>query len=236
MADDSTSAPLGDVGPELMPRDDVFDLLRGLAALTGSAVIAGAAEVVVKHPGARLSVALNHKQVASKAWLVDRLARTLDRPVQHALIVGGWIGTLSAMLAERLGNRIGTLTSLDIDPSCAPAALTLNRALAEAGRFRAVTADMHGIDLATLSAGAPPIDLVVNTSCEHIPNVRAWLDGLPRGITVVLQSNDYFAVPEHVSCVPDLAAFQQQARLSRVLLADAIALRKYTRFMLIGQV
>lgn len=236
MADDSTSAQQGHGSPETMLRDDVFDLLRGLAALTGSAVIAGAADVVVKHPDARLSVALNHKQVASKAWLVDRLARTLDRRIEHALIVGGWIGTLSAMLAERLGDRIGTLTSLDIDPSCAPVSLTLNRMIADAGRFRAVTADMHGIDLASLAAGAPPIDLVVNTSCEHIPDVRAWLDSLPRGMTVVLQSNNYFSVPEHVSSVPDLATFERQARLAKVLLADALPLKKYTRFMLIGHV
>jgi len=236
MADDSTSAPEGHGSPELMLRDDVFDLLRGLAALTGSAVIAGAAEVLVKHADARLSVALNHKQVASKAWLVDSLARTLDRRIEHVLIVGGWIGTLSAMLAERLGDRIGTLTSLDIDPSCAPVALILNRKLAESGRFRAVTADMHGIDLASLAAGSSPIDLVVNTSCEHIPDVRAWLDVLPRGMTVVLQSNNYFAVPEHVSSVPDLATFERQARLTKVLLADALPLKKYTRFMLIGRV
>lgn len=236
MADDNTSVPQAEAGPDLMLRDDVFDLLRGLAALTGSALIAGAADVVVAHPDARLSVALNHKQVASKAWLVDRLSGTLDRPVAHALIVGGWIGTLSAMLAERLGTSIGTLTSLDIDPSCAPVAMTLNRKLSAAGRFRAVTADMHGIDLAALARSAPPIDLVINTSCEHIPDVRAWLDGLPRGMKVVLQSNNYFAVPEHVSSVPDLATFERQARLSRVLLADKLALKKYTRFMLIGQV
>lgn len=236
MDDDSTSGPQHAVAPDAMPRDDVFDLLRGLAALTGSAVIAGAAEVVVKHPAARLSVALNHKQVASKIWLVDRLSRTLTRPVAHALIVGGWIGTLSALLAERLGDRIGTLTSLDIEASCAPVALTLNRKLADAGRFRAVTADMHGIDLSALASDAPPVDLVINTSCEHIPSLRAWLDGLPPGMTVVLQSNNYFEIPEHISSVPDLAAFERQAQLAELLLADALPLKKYTRFMLIGRV
>ena len=47
-------------------------------------------------------------------------------------------------------------------------------------------------------------DLVINTSCEHLPDVRGWLDRLPAGMPVVLQSNDYFAEPEHTNCVASL--------------------------------
>ena len=222
--------------PAVLPVDDVFDLLRGVAALTGSRLVADIAETLTRHPGAPLANALNHKQVACKSWLVDALAAATDRRFEHILIAGGWLGALSAMLLDRLGDRIGHITTLDIDPLCKSVAETLNRHALKAGRFRAVTADMLTADLAALADGRGPIDSVINTSCEHLPDVRAWLNRLPRGLAVVLQSNDYFSEPGHVSSVADLDAFVAQAALSQVDIADALHLKNYTRFMLIGRV
>ena len=50
----------------------------------------------------------------------------------------------------------------------------LNAALSEI--LRALLAeDGHDVDAAVMAKhGIAPIDLVVNTSCEHIPDVRAW--------------------------------------------------------------
>jgi hypothetical protein len=42
-------------------------------------------------------------------------------------------------------------------------------------------------------------------------------------------------VPEHVNCVRDLAEFRAQAPMRETLFAGARALRRYTRFMLIGR-
>ena len=36
-------------------------------------------------------------------------------------------------------------------------------------------------------------DLVINTSCEHLPDFDRWWKRIPAGQQVVLQSNDYFA-------------------------------------------
>ena len=63
-------------------------------------------------------------------------------------------------------------------------------------------------------SGAP--DLVVNTSCEHIADVRGWLDLLPAGTRVLLQSNDYFAEPTHINCVASLEEFAGLAGLGDV--------------------
>ena len=46
-----------------------------------------------------------------------------------------------------------------------------------------------------------------------------------------MQSNDYFAVREHVNCVPDLAAFRAQAPLSIVQFTGQKQMRRYVRFM-----
>ena len=114
-------------------------------------------------------------------------------------------------------------------PAVEAVANTLNRSAAQ--RFRAVTADMYALDY---GGGAP--DLVVNTSCEHIADVRGWLDLLPAGTRVLLQSNDYFAEPTHVNCVASLEEFQAMAGLADMRFAGALPQKKYTRFMLIGQV
>jgi len=53
--------------------DAVFDLLRGLAALTGSPIVGDLARLVGAAPRADLSIAFNHKQIGSKFWLRDAL-------------------------------------------------------------------------------------------------------------------------------------------------------------------
>lgn len=37
-------------------------------------------------------------------------------------------------------------------------------------------------------------DIVINTSCEHIPDVDKWLSLVPAGTMVVLQSNNFLQV------------------------------------------
>jgi hypothetical protein len=91
---------------------------------------------------------------------------------------------------------------------------------------------MMAVDFATQS---PAPGLVINTSCEHLADVPGWLATLPKGLPLVLQSNDYVREPDHRSCVPSLDAFREQAGLSEVWFAGARPAKNYTRFMLIGR-
>lgn len=210
-------------------REHAFDLTRGIAAYSGSELIAGLARVIAKHPNADVGNAFNHKQVACKMWARDRLFDSYGGRFGGIWVLGGWYGVLAAMLFEDKRFEIGAIDSIDIDAQVAAVANTLNRSAAE--RFRVVTADMYGLDY---RRGTP--DLVVNTSCEHIADVRGWLDLLPAGTRVLLQSNDYFAEPTHVNCVGSLEEFEKMAALKDVRFAGALPQKKYTRFMLIGQV
>jgi hypothetical protein len=210
-------------------RDRTFDLTRGIAAYSGSGLVGGLARVVAKHPEANISNAFNHKQVACKMWARDRLFDSLGGTFRHAAILGGWYGVLAAMLLEDPRFSIGTLESIDIDPAVAAVAETLNRGAN--GRFRAVTADMYAIDYARLGA-----ELIVNTSCEHIADLGAWLALLPKGTSVLLQSNDYFSEPTHISCVESVEAFAALADLAELRFSGTLPMKKYNRFMLIGQV
>jgi len=210
-------------------REHAFDLTRGIAAYSGSELIASLARVIAKHPEADIATAFNHKQVACKMWARDELFAAYGPIFRRIWVLGGWYGVLAAMLFEDKRFDIGVVENIDLDPSVEAVGRTLNR---EAGnRFRAVTEDMYKLDYA---AGSP--DLVVNTSCEHIADVRGWLDMLPRGTRVLLQSNDYFAEPTHINCVASLDEFKALTRLADIRFAGALPQKKYTRFMLIGSV
>lgn len=216
---------------QLAEAERIFDLLRGVSALTRSDLVADLAHAVADHPEAALSVAFNHKQIASKTWLRDALFDTLGGTFQSIWVLGGWYGVLAALLHDDPRYAIDRIVSFDIDPACAPVAETLNRRSLAAGRFEARTAAMETLDY----AGPDAPDLVICTSCEHIVDLRAALARMPLGTQLVLQSNDYRREPDHVSCVDSVEAFRLQADLGTVLFEDALPTRNYTRFMLIGR-
>ena len=209
--------------------DSAFDLMRGVAAYTGSPLMKGLADVLGKHPDADLGNAFNHKQIGSKMWARDSLHEALGGKLGKIVLLGGWYGILAAILFDDRRFDIGEITSYDIDRDVGAVAETMNRAWSD--RFSAVTADMYALDYAALGA-----DLVINTSCEHIADLRGWLALLPKGSRVMLQSNDYFSEPTHINCVPSLEAFVAQAGLSTLDFSGSLKMKKYTRFMLIGTV
>lgn len=210
-------------------REHAFDLTRGIAAYSGSELIASLARVIAKHPEADIATAFNHKQVACKMWARDELFDAYGAKFGRVWVLGGWYGVLAAMLFEDKRFDIGLIENIDIDPSVEAVAYTLNRVAG--ARFQAVTQDMYKLDY---TASMP--DLVVNTSCEHIADVRGWLNMLPKGTRVLLQSNDYFAEPTHINCVASLDEFRAMTQLADIRFAGALPQKKYTRFMLIGSV
>lgn len=215
--------------PPMHSHDDAFDLMRGIAAYTSSPLMAGLAEVIARHPEADLANAFNHKQVGCKIWGRQALFETLGGKFRRIAIMGGWYGVLAGMFFDDPRFDIAAIDSFDIDPHVGAVAETLNGAWKD--RFRALTADMYALPYAELGA-----DLIINTSCEHIADLPAWLALLPRGSRVMLQSNDYFSEPTHVNCVETLEAFVAQAKLGSVAYAGSLPMKKYTRFMLIGAV
>jgi len=214
------------------PPDAFYDILRGVAALTGNGVVADLARLVADGMPQDLWIAFNHKQIGSKRWLVDALADVLPTPQGPVWVLGAWYGVLGALLLADERLALPSVVSVDLDPACAPVAERLNRRHLATGRFRALTADMTTLDFA---AQTPAPGLVINTSCEHLADVPGWLSTLPRGLPLLLQSNDYVREPDHRSCVASLEAFQAQACLSETLFAGALPTKNYTRFMLIGR-
>ena len=112
-------------------------------------------------------------------------------------------------------------------------------------KFKATTQDILDIDYnnfcyKSIRSNGSKCDLVdtadtiINTSCEHILDFANWYDKIPKGKLVVLQSNDFIDVDEHVNCVKDSLHFEQMAPLSKVLFTGELDIEKYTRYMRIG--
>ncbi|WP_331377169.1 class I SAM-dependent methyltransferase [Sinorhizobium chiapasense] len=209
--------------------ENAYDLVRGIAAYSGSAVVAGIGRVIARHRDADIANAFNYKQVGCKIWARDKLLESAGSTFDRIAVLGGWYGVLPAMLFEDTRFNIGAIDSYDIDPAVEEVARTLNSAHGD--RFRAITADMYALDYRAIGA-----DLIVNTSCEHIGDLKLWLELIPSGTRVLLQSNDYFSEPTHISCVSSLEEFQTQAGLATLDFAGALPMKKYNRFMLIGTV
>lgn len=167
-------------------------------------------------------------QIKSKEWIINELNKvrhyTVDWPTVD--IHGGWVGVLASMLFQS-NLYLKNIRSVDIDPECEAIANDMNQLELEAGKFRAVTADM-----CTLRSDA---DIIINTSCEHITQDQydLWLSGLPQNSLIILQSNDY-KIPEHVRTAADLDDFKTQSGLTRIFYSGALELPLYTRFMIIG--
>ncbi len=215
--------------------DDEFyrDILAGIAVHSGSGFHRDILAALTHHQEPRLATALNKNQMASKLWLADALFEAVGARLGSVLILGGWMGVLAAVLLHDRRFAIERITSIDIDPHCAPVALAMNATHVKTGRFAAKTADMLALDYSHASDARA--DVVVNTSCEHLIEFDRWYARVPPAQLVVLQSNDYFACAEHVNCVPDLATFRARAPLSDVLFAGERRMRRYTRFMLVGR-
>ena len=166
-------------------------------------------------------------QIKSKEWLIEALSMQFsvkDNPVSIE-IHGGWVGVLASMLFQS-NIPIKRIYSLDIDPTCEPIATMMNKGEEMQGRFQAGTGDMCNL--------ISFVDVVINTSCEHITQEQyeIWLDKRQDNQLLILQSNNY-NIPEHIRTATSVDNFAEQCKI-KVQWSGTLNLPKYDRYMLIG--
>ena len=183
-------------------------------------------------------------QLKSKLWLIDTL-KACDVELGTVFFCAAWYATLATMLFES-NIKVDKVRSFDIDPSCRSIAETFNKPwVKDEWLFKACTKDIMDIDYdyesyevqradGTLCPLDDTPDTIINTSCEHIPNFKEWYNKIPTGKLVILQSNNFFEVEEHVNCVGSIEEFAVKAPMQNILYSGELELHKYTRYMLIG--
>lgn len=166
-------------------------------------------------------------QVNSKVWLAEQLAGFVPVTPSNIVIYGGWNGVLASILFNS-NVAVRSITSVDIDPVCKDIANTVNKKYEMQGKFSAITTDM--CDFKTSA------DIVINTSCEHITQEQynQWLDNQSDNATIVLQSNNYFDLDEHIRCSIDLTDFTKMSKIKPYYRGE-LETPKYTRYMIIGK-
>ena len=187
---------------------------------------------------------LSRGQLDSKIWLIAELEQ-LNIELGIVFICGGWYASLALMMSNSKLN-FEKIRSFDIDDTCWKVADTLNKEyVLDKWKFKAATEDIHNINYTghtyiTYKADLQVRELydepntIINTSCEHIEDFDSWYCNIPTGKLVILQSNDYFELEEHINCVKDIEEFKKQCPLDKLLYCGMIELQKYNRFMLIG--
>lgn len=188
--------------------------------------------------------ALSRGQLLSKMWMADELKK-LDLDLGVVFLCAGWYGIANLIMHSR-DLKIEHVRSFDKDPDVLPIAEKFNKTwVMDSWKFKAVTMDIHEIQYIDFhypverSDGSHVVliddaNTVINTSCEHIENFDDWYKMIPSGTLVVLQSNDYHDVEEHINNVDNLLDFAKQTPMDEVLFSGELNLGEYTRFMRIG--
>jgi hypothetical protein len=161
-------------------------------------------------------------QIRSKEWLIEKMSQYLDIHEHEILIAGAWYGTLGMMLHKKF--PYAYINMLDIDPRCEK---FVDNIIYETPDIKYITEDMFFYEYSE--------DIIINTSCEHI-NLIDWLKLIPKGKTVVLQSNNYKEGNGHINCVNSAQDFYNSIDLNRVFYCDELQMPMYTRYMIIGEV
>lgn len=170
-------------------------------------------------------------QVYSKTWLIKHLEKhTVGCEPGNVVIHGGWNGVLSSLLFNS-NVPVKHIDSIDIDPGCAPIASMINKRQEMQSLFHAHTLDMAAWNYETIPA------YVINTSTEHITQEHydLWLSRVPNESLVILQSNNYTSLPEHIRCVSDVNKFADFSGLNSIYCKETLELPMYNRFLVIGR-
>lgn len=161
-------------------------------------------------------------QIKSKEWALSSLKRHLTGN-ERIVIAGAWFGTLGMMI-----NRIAPeakITLLDIDPRCKEFVDYIAR---WQSNVTAVTDDMFNYTYTE--------DVVINTSCEHIPDLNEWISKIPAGTLVLLQSNNNKKLDGHINCCDSVEEFVSKVELNEILYKGEFIMPMYTRYMILGRV
>ena len=178
--------------------------------------------VLDKLPVTELRDAISDGQLLSKNWLVDKCAELgLLNDSPRIVVLGGWIGTLALMFNCRDTCKV---TSVDLDARANTIAQKLNYDF----EFNTLQEDMYAIDYSQY-------DIIINTSSEHIPDIKSWAKRIPSGKIVVVQNNNYLEGDGHISCVSSVDKLKTELAPTDVLYSGTRTFPQYSRYMVIGR-
>jgi len=181
-------------------------------------------ELMKQYPDFNLDC-LSKGQLYSKLWIIKELKK-LDLDLGNVALLCGWYAILANMLFDNF--ILGSISSFDIDPSCEKVADELNiQHVINGWKFKAYTQDINKFHMAGFQT-------VINLSCEHLLD-QTWFDKIKDDTIVILQSNNFTKIEDHVNCVQNEDGLILQFPMKELLYWGSINLNDYDRFMVIGR-
>ena len=228
---------------KLLNHDDNFALYRLLDHFTKSQLVKAVKLLEIDKVNYDLDC-LSQGQIKSKRWLVDELVK-LDLDLGTVFLCAGWYATLATMLFES-SIKLDKIRSFDLDPNCVSIAELFNKPwVLNDWKFKSCTKNILDMNYdfytynvsrsnGTLCELSETPNTIINTSCEHIDNFDKWYNLIPKDKIVILQTNNYIEIEDHINCSNSLTEFAEQTPMSTVLYQGELPLEKYTRYMRIG--
>ena len=223
--------------------DNIWSLWKLLFSYTDTHFVSALKNFHVNEIAINLDC-LSQGQIKSKRWLIDELVR-LDLDLGKVFLCAGWYATLATLLFES-SIKVDKIRSFDLDPSCIAIAEVFNKPwVLEDWKFKSCTKNILDINYdfytynvvrsnGTLCELSDSSNTIINTSCEHIEDFDKWYNLIPKGKIVILQTNNYIEIEDHVNCSSSLEEFRLQSPMTNVLYEGELLLDKYTRYMRIG--
>ena len=166
---------------------------------------------------------VNDNQIKNKLWLIEKLKPYLDMYTTPKItIAAGWHGLLAYLLDDK-----DNVMSFDIDDVCKQTKL-----------FDNVNYKTNDI----IKQDPKDSDILICTSCEHMTDdqLLTWIKRRKENSLVILQSNDYFHIKDHINCKASLSQFSssliKKAKKKKIHIeitnSYELEFSNYTRFML----
>lgn len=146
---------------------------------------------------------VSYNQCESKRFLIETLEEQgiFEQDLKVG-ILGSWYGTLliPALVSHW---RVRHINAWDLDTY----AIQIAKHLFYAHKDKV---NMRCQDVwTTKPKGIEDCNLVINTSCEHMPPMHAW-EYYQSGTTYVFQNNNLFGHTDHINCVKSIDEFESQ--------------------------
>ena len=167
--------------------------------------------------------AVNDNQSKSKDWLVENLKpyiSLLNNP--RICVAAGWFCTIGEDLRKFTNNKI---ISFDKDRSCKRIGKIFNKDL----NIQFQTIDMENYN-------SNQFYVIICSYCEHISQktLSDFLYVRKKGSLVILQSNNYYKIEEHINCKNSLEEFVSDYNFDNVLYKGTLKLDTFERYMIIA--
>ena len=173
---------------------------------------------------------MSKHQMESKIWLVETITPFVCNDGKiNVQLYGGWIGFPLVQLMKTAFD-VGMVENIDIDKE----SLFIFRQYMLAKGYDHCDTNM---DVSDHSNNDKRTDLVINTSSEHMPDMKDLIEGKRYGSETLfaIQSNNMHHISDHINCVTTRWELEDKCGFSDIRYSGKIKMHNgYERYMVIG--